>query len=89
MNAHPEPILFLPMTRSMRMRIESTIEQLVALLDEIDGDSDLEEVDRDDEDGGDDEPSLGSCNHLHQQVWGIAGYSRDDDLEEDVLDLPA
>jgi hypothetical protein len=80
--------MFLPMTRSMRLRIEATIEQLVALLDEIDGDADFEPH-VDDENGGDDEPSLGSPNNLHQGMWGVAGYSRDDDLEDDALDLPA
>lgn len=64
MNAHPDPIVFLPLTRSMRVRIEATIEQLLALLDEIDGDPDLEAANDDDreledehdEDGFDLEP---------------------------------
>lgn len=55
MNARPAPTLFLPMSRAMRMRIEATIEQLVGLLDAIDGDPDLEAA-NDDEDGGDAEP---------------------------------
>lgn len=54
MNACPEPILFLPMTASMRLRLEATIENLIALLDEVDGDPDIEpEID----DNGDDEPT--------------------------------
>lgn len=52
MNARSDPTLFLPVTPSLRMRIEATIEQLVALLDEIDGDPDMESA-------NDDEPSLG------------------------------
>ena len=41
--------LFLAVTPSMRQRIEATIENLLALLDVIDGDPDFE-------DGGDAEP---------------------------------
>lgn len=55
MHAQLEPTVFLPVTRAMRMRIEATIEQLVGLLDEIDGDADLEPA-------NDDEPSLGWTN---------------------------
>lgn len=43
--------LFLAVTPSMRQRIEATIENLLALLDVIDGDPDFE-------DGGDGEPEL-------------------------------
>jgi hypothetical protein len=42
MNA-AQTTLFLPVTRSMRKRLESAIESLVALLDEIDGDPDRED----------------------------------------------
>jgi hypothetical protein len=42
MNARPDPITFLPMTPALRARIEATVEHLVALLDRIDGDPDLE-----------------------------------------------
>lgn len=49
MNARPDPVLFLAVTPSMRSRIEATIEHLLALLDAIDGDPDLE-------DGSDAEP---------------------------------
>lgn len=37
-----EDVASLPEARSLRLRIEATIEQLVALLDEIDVDPDLE-----------------------------------------------
>lgn len=87
MNAHADQTLFLPMTRSIRLRIEATIDQLLALLDEIDGDPDLEAA-SDDEDGGDaepdsdDEPSLGALNNLvHQGAWGADGYAGADDRE--------
>lgn len=46
MNAHYDPVLFLAVTPSMRHRIEDIIEHLLALLDTLDGDPDLE-------DGGD------------------------------------
>lgn len=49
MNHRPDPVIFLAVTPSMRTRIEATIEHLLALLDTIDGDPDLE-------DGGDAEP---------------------------------
>lgn len=81
MNAHPDQQVFLPMTRSMRMRIEATIEQLVALLDEIDGDPDREDS-ADVEPDVDDEPSLGALNDLfHQGAWGFNGYGYGEDHE--------
>jgi hypothetical protein len=42
MTAYPDPTMFLPMTRALRMRLEATIDQLVALLDAIDSDPDPE-----------------------------------------------
>lgn len=52
MNARPEIVtIFMPVTPEMRARLEATIEALVSLLDEIDGDPDLEP--------DTDEPSLG------------------------------
>ena len=90
-----EPILFLPITLTMRLRLEAAIENLIALLDEIDGDAEIEPA-VDDEDGGDeepdtdDEPSLGALNNLaHQGDWAAAGYSGSDELEDDARDLPA
>ena len=44
--------IFLAVTPSMRLRLSTTIEYLIALLDEIDGDENTEEQ-------GDLEPSLG------------------------------
>jgi hypothetical protein len=55
MNSHPNPTVFLPMTQSMRVRIERTIRQLAELLDEIDGDPNFE-VDADGADSHDAEP---------------------------------
>lgn len=34
MNARPDFSMFLPMTPALRRRIEATVEQLIALLDE-------------------------------------------------------
>ena len=36
------PVTWMPMTPRLRARIEATIDNLVALLDEIDGDADFE-----------------------------------------------
>ena len=55
-----------------RARLEAKIEELVALLDLVDGDCDLE-------DNGDDEPSLGT-----RGSGGPEGV--EDDLEEDTSD---
>ena len=60
MNAMPEATASLRATPALRARIEATIERLVALLDVIDGDPDLEDdgrelEDESDEDGGDTE----------------------------------
>jgi hypothetical protein len=57
------------MTPRLRERIENTIEQLVSLLDEIDGDTDLEPT-------GDDEPYL-SAGAMGWSSWTT------DDLEDD------
>ncbi|MEQ1952474.1 hypothetical protein [Mesorhizobium sp. CN2-181] len=48
----PTATTFLAVTPSMRLRIATTIENLIALLDEIDGDPDLE-LEPDAEDGAD------------------------------------
>lgn len=52
MNARPDLTTFLPMTPALRRRLEATVEQLIALLDEVDGDTDLEP-------NNDNEPMLG------------------------------
>lgn len=52
MNARALPCDFLPLTRARRSRIELTIERLIAILDEIDGNPDMEDT-------GDFEPYLG------------------------------
>lgn len=59
----------IPVTPGLRTRIENTIEQLVALLDQIDGDADLEQT-------GDDEPYL-SAGAMGWSSWTT------DDLEDD------
>lgn len=55
-----------------RARLEAKIEELVALLDLVDGDCDFEE-------NGDDEPSLGAHGRLGRD--GV-----EDDLEDDTSD---
>lgn len=63
--------LFMPVTRSMRKRLESAIESLVALLDEIDGDPDYEDDEREldhAEDGVADGQALDIIEHaLHPE----------------------
>ncbi|TPN53979.1 hypothetical protein [Mesorhizobium sp. B1-1-7] len=63
--------IFLAMTPTLRLQLATTIESLIALLDEIDGDSDVEAT-------GDDEPSLG---------WNAAGQPGfTEDVEFDTGD---
>ncbi|MCH4560334.1 hypothetical protein [Mesorhizobium jarvisii] len=63
--------IFLAMTPKVRLQLATTIENLIALLDEIDGDADIEA------DGGD-EPSLG---------WNAAGQPGfAEDIELDTSD---
>lgn len=45
MNRRPEPTTFIAITPAMRVLIENVVEDLLLLLDEIDGDSDLEDDD--------------------------------------------
>jgi hypothetical protein len=79
------PNHILEFTPAMRRLIEDAIESLILLLDEIDGDDDLED-DNSLEDGGDDEheadaePWLGSNAMFNQGPWG---YSSTDDREDD------
>jgi len=73
--------LFVEYKPGMRRRIAAAVDALIALLDQIDGDSDFEEDEHDGrEPDADDEPSLGSgCMH-NQDCWAIGG---DDDRELD------
>ncbi|WP_162375643.1 hypothetical protein [Ancylobacter sp. TS-1] len=45
MNKRPEPTTFIAVTPTMRQLIENVIEDLLLLLDELDGDPDAEEDD--------------------------------------------
>lgn len=72
--AMPETTMFLAITPVMRRRLVSTVENLIALLDDIDGDENLEEE-------GDDEPTLGWTGNAS---WGQRGG--DDDREEECED---
>lgn len=73
----------------IRREAAAEIDRLIALVDAIDGDPDLEVDQADDEDGGDDEdngdsePSLGSLGHTSQVDWMCGGR---DDLERDECD---
>ena len=44
MNTRPLPSDFLPLTATRRQRIERTIDALIAMLDQADGDADLEPI---------------------------------------------
>lgn len=92
-NADAAP-LFVEYRPGMRRRIAAAVDALVALLDQIDGDSDFEadeplEDDDPAEDAGDGEPSLGalggtcSAQHFDQGAW--AHGSRDDREDESEL----
>lgn len=59
---------FIEFGPSIRVLIEDAIESVILLLDEIDGDDECEE-EPDAEDGGNDEPSLGSPSPGPQQNW--------------------
>ena len=68
-----QPTVYIGMTPTLRLRIETTIENLVALLDEVDGEADLE-------DGADGEPYLaGTAGTTDDREYD------GDDLEPDVF----
>jgi hypothetical protein len=75
MNAHPDNTVFLAVTATMRKRLQATIENLIALMDEIDGDENLEE-------SGDEEASLG----WPERGPGAAGGHYDDREADDADD---
>jgi hypothetical protein len=75
-NGPSEPTAFLAVTPSMRQKLAATCEALIALLDEIDGDENLEET-------ADDEPLLGWPNGKRP----TAEMSCDQDREHDDCDL--
>lgn len=75
-NGSSESTAFLAVTPSMRQKLAATCEALIALLDEIDGDENLEET-------ADDEPHLGWPSGRQPN----AEMSCDDDLEADDCDL--
>lgn len=80
MNARADFVtVYLPITPAMRARLEATIEALVALLDEIDGDADLEP----DEDA---EPSLGWNYRFDGTPVQVGRDDRGDDRELDRAD---
>ena len=82
MNARHQPTLFVPLTGSMRARLEATIEHLTALLDEIDGDADFE-PDSDDEPDNDAEPSLGWTGDHDDRELDDEDFEDDDPAEDD------
>lgn len=45
MNQRPEPTTFIALTPTMRQLIENVVEDLLLLLDELNGDADLEDDD--------------------------------------------
>lgn len=54
-------------------QLTDALGRIVAMLDAIDGDFDIE--DDETEDQGDSEPSLGSINRADQRVWAAGGCS--------------
>lgn len=67
----PLPADRISLTPAMRARIERTIQALIALLDEIDGDPDMEDT-------GDNEPSLAGCSTADDREY--------DDSESGIAD---
>lgn len=81
--------LFVEFRPSMRSLIEDAVESLLLLLDEIDGDADIEmddppEEDDPAEDGGDAEPNLGApgAAYFPDQAYWAQGVT--DDREENI-----
>ena len=71
-NARTMPVCRTSVPTSLRRRMEAAVERLIAAMDDLDGDPDLEDSD-------DAEPSLGSTNHPNQtRAWAD---SPADDLE--------
>lgn len=77
MNPRPLPSDFLALTKARRARIEATIEALIAVLDETDGDSDLE-------------PCLGWNTRFNQDdaLWlaGVLDIEEENEHGGDALD---
>lgn len=73
-----QPTTFLAVTPSMRLRIATTIENLIALLDTIDGDPDFE-LEPDAEEGGDLERDPAECGIADLDALGCLpnGYEPD------------
>ncbi|RUV41056.1 MAG: hypothetical protein EOQ55_00560 [Mesorhizobium sp.] len=63
MSVLPKPSDFLPLTVARRRRIERTIDALLALLDEADGEPDLEST-------GDEEPYLAGWSGTNEDLEG-------------------
>jgi hypothetical protein len=89
-DAIPRPLEFRP---GMRRRVAAAVDALVALLDQIDDDADLEEDNppEDDapcEDVGDDEPSLGAPGTFYfpDQAHWAEGASDDREDESELLE---
>lgn len=80
MNRPASPTTFLPVTRTMRQLIENVVEDLLLLLDEIDGDADLEDESEDDD--ADFEPILGANICLDQSSWHC-GVRDDREIADD------
>jgi hypothetical protein len=57
-----------------RQRLEAKIEELIALLDLVDGDPDLEDT-------GDDEPSIGTCIFINGQMVSDVEMSNGDETD--------
>lgn len=80
--------------RAIRAGLGGVVELLVAMLDDLDGDENLEDADEDTQvdddrcdvaDSGDYEPSLGRLETIHQ---GSGSYGDDSDREVCILSEP-
>jgi len=86
MNARADFVtIYMPVTPAMRARLEATIDALVGLLDEIDGDADFEPANGD-------EPSLGwTCTYDGVPVPADPASCDDREIDHDdeLSDLEA
>ena len=70
---------------ALRRRMEKAVEQLIAALDALDGEAEDLELGGDEEDCGDEEPSIGALELMHggnQETW-TAGANDDREDEHD------
>ncbi|MBK5958570.1 hypothetical protein CCR97_10165 [Rhodoplanes elegans] len=69
--------------RAARRAAEAEIERLISLLDELDGDPDIEEDDPLEDDDADEDAEPGEEDDPLESNFGVACFAGDDELEAD------